>query len=146
MLPRLTLKRTSTLTRHTRLSSSMSTPSSSSPPPSSSSPPAKPPTWSAWRLDPPSAASPTSQTFKADSQLPRLPVPNLDTTLERLRRSCAPLIRNDEQRKALEEKLAAFGKEGGVGRMLQKQLEQRREEPYVSHRFFPFDRKLTPTF
>lgn len=118
MLLRAAHQRTLNLTTLTR-SSSMLSPSSASPPP-----------YHAWRSNPPSATPPDAHTYKADPALPRLPVPDLDTTLQRLARSCSPLA-TETQRRALDDKIRAFGREGGVGQKLQKQLVKRREEPYV---------------
>ncbi|GAA6021226.1 hypothetical protein JCM10207_002580 [Rhodosporidiobolus poonsookiae] len=86
------------------------------------------PAWHTWRINPPSATPQTSTMLK-NQQLPRLPVPDLDSTLDRLRTSCTPLAKDHQQLAALDDKLARFRKEGSVGRKLHKQLQQRRDDP-----------------
>lgn len=63
---------------------------------------------------------PNSQTFSAQASLPRLPVPNLEQTLSKLKESIAPLARSANELAAAEKKIDAFGQ--GVGPELQKRL------------------------
>ncbi|GAA5917870.1 hypothetical protein JCM6882_003748 [Rhodosporidiobolus microsporus] len=86
------------------------------------------PPYASWRLNPPTSTPADSATLKHQQQLPRLPVPPLETTLERLLKSSAPLA-TQQQREDLKRKVEAFKRAGGTGRKLQEQLEQRREDP-----------------
>ncbi|GAA5866276.1 hypothetical protein JCM8547_007226 [Rhodosporidiobolus lusitaniae] len=114
MLPTLQLPRTATRTLVRRFHSS---------------PTSTMPAWSSWRLTPPTATPEQSITLAGQADLPRLPVPSLDTTLDRLERSAALLAETSQQRTQLEDKVAAFRKDGGVGKKLHEKLEKRREDP-----------------
>lgn len=85
------------------------------------------PPWSTWRTAPASATPLTSTTLKNQHLLPRLPVPSLDVTLSKLVESCRPLAKDSNEFKEFARKVVEFGKEGGVGRTLQRRLEERRE-------------------
>ncbi|GAA5942886.1 choline/carnitine O-acyltransferase [Sporobolomyces koalae] len=91
-------------------------------------PAATSPSWTAWRMDPPTATAVSSTMFQNQSKIPRLPVPRLNDTLEQLVRSCTPLAESPEQIKQLEKKVAEFSQVGGIGQRLQKKLEERREQ------------------
>ncbi|ORY45846.1 acyltransferase ChoActase/COT/CPT [Leucosporidium creatinivorum] len=86
------------------------------------------PAWAAWRLDPPSATPLDSTTFRNQAQLPRLPVPPLDVTLAKVLDSCRPLAKDASEFEALKKKVEEFSQQGGVGHVLQKRLEERREQ------------------
>lgn len=86
------------------------------------------PAWADWRLNPPSATPIDSTTFRNQAQLPRLPVPPLDVTLAKVLDSCRPLAKDAAELDALKKKVEQFGEQGGVGGVLQKRLEQRREQ------------------
>ncbi|GAA6045002.1 hypothetical protein JCM8097_004458, partial [Rhodosporidiobolus ruineniae] len=96
-------------------------------------PASSPPPWSTWRLNPPTATPSGSTTLKHQRNLPRLPVPPLDSTLDRLATSCAPLAANPNQLDALKQKVDAFKREGGAGRKLHDALEKRREQPDIQN-------------
>ncbi|KAL8279314.1 hypothetical protein RQP46_008351 [Phenoliferia psychrophenolica] len=87
-----------------------------------------PPPYAAWRLDPPTASPSTSLMYKNQSALPRLPVPPLPATLAKLAKSVAALG-TPEEIQAFKSKMESFAKPGAIGEVLQKRLEERREEP-----------------
>ncbi|GAA5879903.1 hypothetical protein JCM16303_004391 [Sporobolomyces ruberrimus] len=90
-----------------------------------------PPTWQEWRMDPPTATSPTSTTLQNQPRIPRLPVPKLAETLAQLVKSCTPLAQSPDEIEQLKKKVQEFQKEGGVGQKLQERLEARREREGV---------------
>ncbi|XP_072936490.1 carnitine O-acetyltransferase-like isoform X2 [Epargyreus clarus] len=59
--------------------------------------------------------------------LPRLPVPKLDDTLNKYLKTVRPFL-NDEEFTATSKLIKEFGSEGGVGRKLQNLLEKRAEK------------------
>ena len=81
-------------------------------------PETRPPNWK-------SLAPPIPNFAAQQSALPRLPVPPLESTLERLKASLRPLARSDEEYDTVMKKIDEFGREGGVGRALQDKLEER---------------------
>ncbi|GAA5976300.1 hypothetical protein JCM5350_001411 [Sporobolomyces pararoseus] len=91
-------------------------------------PSSTPPAWSEWRMNPPTATASTSTMFQNQPRIPRLPVPALDQTLQQLVRSCTPLAQSPAEIEQLKRKVQEFSKEGGIGRVLQERLEQRREK------------------
>ena len=66
--------------------------------------------------------------LRFEDSLPRLPVPPLEETSARYLKSIHPLLNKDEYA-ASEKAVAAFQKEGGLGRTLQKRLLARRDDP-----------------
>ncbi|SCZ95699.1 BZ3500_MvSof-1268-A1-R1_Chr8-1g09737 [Microbotryum saponariae] len=83
------------------------------------------PRWSEWRLCPPSATPSDSTTFRNQAKLPRLPIPELDLTLDKLVESCRPLAKDENELQELKRKVSVF--RHGLGRKLQQRLVQRRE-------------------
>ncbi|GAA6058396.1 hypothetical protein JCM3770_002472 [Rhodotorula araucariae] len=96
-------------------------------------PPLSPPRWEDWRMNVPTATRQDSKLYRNQGagQLPRLPVPALSDTLARLARSCEPLAQDRTQFDALQAKLEAFARPGGVGDKLQRLLERSRDQPGV---------------
>ncbi|EGN96676.1 hypothetical protein SERLA73DRAFT_184805 [Serpula lacrymans var. lacrymans S7.3] len=76
----------------------------------------RPQNWKAAAPEPPSGTI----TFAAQKNLPRLPVPHLDATIERLKESIRPLALNQHEYAAAEEKIHAFAQ--GKGKELQERL------------------------
>lgn len=74
---------------------------------------------------------PGTITFRDQSSLERLPVPKLDATLAKLRRSLKAIAWNDEEYRISERKVDEFA--NGLGPVLQCRLEERREEPGREH-------------
>lgn len=105
MLRRLTLR----VRPHRAMSSSSTSPVL---------PETRPPNWK-------SIAPPIPNFAAQQRALPRLPVPPLERTLERLKTSLRPLARSDQEYDTVVKKIDEFGKEGGVGRALQDKLEER---------------------
>ncbi|TFK74974.1 carnitine acetyl transferase [Pluteus cervinus] len=68
-------------------------------------------------------AVPTSITFGAQDKLQRLPVPDLHTTLDRLKETLKPIAWSEEELRNVERKIDAFG--AGKGPELHKRLLQR---------------------
>lgn len=66
------------------------------------------PPWSEWRLNPPCAIPSTSQTLAHHDQLPRLPVPDINATREKILNSARPLAKNDAEFDAMKKKLDQF--------------------------------------
>ena len=62
------------------------------------------------------------------STLPRLPLPPLETTLQRLKGSLRPLARSTEEFDSICRKIDDFGCAGGPGPVLQQILIQRKNE------------------
>ncbi|KAK9762383.1 Carnitine O-acetyltransferase mitochondrial, partial [Basidiobolus ranarum] len=58
---------------------------------------------------------------KGQRELPKLPVPDLQETLERYLRSAKPLL-TEEEYKITEQSVREFGKAGGQGELLQRRL------------------------
>ncbi|KAL4062557.1 acyltransferase ChoActase/COT/CPT [Scleroderma citrinum] len=84
-------------------------------------PAARPPNWK-------SVAPPIPNFAAQQTTLPRLPVPPLERTLDRLKTSLRPLARSEEEYSAVVNKIDEFGREGGVGRALQDKLEERQRD------------------
>ncbi|KAG1907808.1 acyltransferase ChoActase/COT/CPT [Suillus fuscotomentosus] len=75
------------------------------------------------------AAAPPIPNFAAQhDSLPRLPVPNLTATLERLKTSLLPLAHSEAEFTAAVKKIDAFGSHAGSGSILQSRLMQRASE------------------
>ncbi|VDB99881.1 unnamed protein product [Peniophora sp. CBMAI 1063] len=74
-----------------------------------------------WKsLAPPLPASGSSSTFSAQATLPRLPVPPLEKTVERLKESLVPLASGEEELRAASAKADEFAR--GLGRELHARL------------------------
>lgn len=58
--------------------------------------------------------------------LPRLPIPPLAVTLDKVLKSAKAVAQNEAEVKELERKISEFGRAGGVGEKLQERLEARR--------------------
>ncbi|KAF5377779.1 hypothetical protein D9757_008057 [Collybiopsis confluens] len=78
-----------------------------------------------WKASAPSAL-PGSETFAAQSSLPKLPVPTLEDTLARLKETLKPIAWTEEEYSAAEAKIDKFG--SGLGPELQNRLLKRRSE------------------
>lgn len=87
------------------------------------------PKWHDWRMNPPTATPVDSVTFRNQQKLPKLPVPELDVTLDKVIKSCEPLAKDKEELEALKAKVQAFREPNGVGRELQRRLEAKRADP-----------------
>ncbi|KAI0042280.1 carnitine acetyl transferase [Auriscalpium vulgare] len=88
-------------------------------------PPApRPSAWKTFAPTPPITTSSTS-TFSRQTSLPRLPVPALPKTLEKLKASLVPLARDATELAAAHIKVDAFG--NGIGPELHKRLETHAE-------------------
>ena len=68
------------------------------------------------------------------TSLPRLPIPPLSATAERVRRYLAPLLHSTEEEKRLEEMLAEYLVAGGEGEALDHELHQLAKVPGVCSR------------
>lgn len=90
-----------------------------------------PPPYASWRLNPPTSTPSSSLTLKNQPLLPRLPVPALAATLDKLVQSTRALG-TEEEVAEVRRKAEEFRQVGGVGEELQKRLEARREQPCVS--------------
>lgn len=88
-----------------------------------------PPTWGVWRSDPAHSIPLDSKTLVNQPALPRLPVPQLQVTLDKVLESCKALAKDDKEWDELRRKVEEFGRKGGVGEVVQGRLEARREEP-----------------
>eukprot|EP01117_Protostelium_nocturnum_P012641 TRINITY_DN4651_c0_g1_i1.p1 TRINITY_DN4651_c0_g1~~TRINITY_DN4651_c0_g1_i1.p1 ORF type:complete len:744 (-),score=195.84 TRINITY_DN4651_c0_g1_i1:63-2294(-) len=70
-----------------------------------------------------------SSTFSKQNQLPRLPIPDLKKTCEKYLRTLEPLL-NEKEFEYSKSCVEEFLKEGGVGEILQRELQERdKEEP-----------------
>jgi hypothetical protein len=116
-LPSRALSLSQSRTRSSRTSSS-----SSSRPMSSSLPKTRPSSWKS--AAPPPLAN--TITFAAQSALPKLPVPELNATLTKLKSSLKPLAWSEEEFKEAERKINEFASKEGT--VLQERLLKRREE------------------
>jgi len=56
---------------------------------------------------------PEVATFANQSRLPRLPVPDLDATIEKFKSTCLPLARTKEEWNAFDKKMTEFRKNAG---------------------------------
>ena len=75
------------------------------------------------------AAAPPIPNFAAQcTSLPRLPVPDLSATLERLRTSLLPLAHSEVEFINASRKIDALGSPAGLGEVLQSRLLQRANE------------------
>ncbi|KAG8943132.1 Carnitine O-acetyltransferase mitochondrial [Tulasnella sp. 424] len=72
-------------------------------------------------------------TFAGQESLPKLPLPELDTTLSTLRRSLKALAWSDNEINEVEGKIREFEKEGGMGRTLHGRLTARRDDVNIKH-------------
>ncbi|PSR72459.1 hypothetical protein PHLCEN_2v11673 [Hermanssonia centrifuga] len=68
------------------------------------------------------------ETFAAQTSLPRLPVPPLVQTLDKLTSTLRPIAYSAEEFQEVKQKILELGKAGGFGETLQKRLEQRASE------------------
>ncbi|KIJ55759.1 hypothetical protein M422DRAFT_240375 [Sphaerobolus stellatus SS14] len=93
----------------------------------SSAPNTAPKNWKALAPPPP----PGTKSFAGQGALPKLPVPPLDATLGKLRKSLKAIAWDAEEYKVAEAKVEAL--ERGLGPELQKRLEARRDEPGREH-------------
>lgn len=75
------------------------------------------PPWAEWRLNPPCAIPSTSQTLAHHDQLPRLPVPDIQATREKILNSARPLAKDDKEFEEMKSKLDEF-----LGSPLAKEL------------------------
>jgi hypothetical protein len=75
-----------------------------------------------------SAAPPIPNFAPQHDSLPRLPVPNLTATLERLKTSLLPLAHSKSEFTDAAKKIDAFGSDAGLGNLLQSRLLQRANE------------------
>lgn len=89
------------------------------------------PSWSEWRLNPPTAIPSDSQTLAHHVNLPKLPVADLKSTAEKVRRSALALAKDDKEFAELEKKLDDFVKAGGLGEQLDKKLKARAAQQYA---------------
>lgn len=71
------------------------------------------------------APLPNTTTFASQDKLPQLPVPTLPDTLVRLKEAIKPFATNNAELFAAERAIDEFGKQGGIGEVLQKRLEER---------------------
>ncbi|KAJ3745338.1 carnitine acetyl transferase [Lentinula detonsa] len=78
-----------------------------------------------WKTSAPTAL-PGSETFAAQSTLPKLPVPALEATLARLKESLKPIAWNETEYHAVVSKIDEFGAE--TGPLLQERLLRRQAE------------------
>jgi carnitine O-acetyltransferase len=88
---------------------------------------AEPPAYSSWRLDPPHANKGHAALYANQNALPKLPVPALDSTLDRLLVNAKAIAKEGEWLE-LERKVRAF-RESGVAQKLQARLEARAKDP-----------------
>jgi len=72
------------------------------------------------------APLPGTQTFAGQTSLSKLPVPELDSTLGKLKESLKPIAWNDGEYAAVLKKIDEFGKD--KGKVLQERLVQRAKE------------------
>lgn len=66
------------------------------------------PSWSDWRLNPPCAIPSTSQTLAHHDQLPRLPVPDIQATREKILNSAKPLAKDEKEFEEMKRQLDEF--------------------------------------
>lgn len=71
---------------------------------------------------------PATPTFQHQSSLQQLPVPSLSSTLNTLKESLKPLSHSSEEYESAIAKIDEFGKQGGLGEVLQQRLEKRKSE------------------
>ena len=79
-------------------------------------------TVASWKTKAPTSL-PNTLTFAAQSSLPKLPVPALADSLTRLKESLRPLAWTQEELLAAGRKIDEFGGPTGMGRTLQRRLE-----------------------
>ena len=84
-----------------------------------------PDNWKSLAPFPPTSLQP--QTYAHQDALPHLPVPPLAQTLEKLKKSLHAMKISEEEMNEVERKIEAFGAPGGVGEVLQRRLEEKRE-------------------
>ncbi|KAG8985626.1 Carnitine O-acetyltransferase mitochondrial, partial [Tulasnella sp. 427] len=72
-------------------------------------------------------------TFAGQANLPKLPLPELETTLSTLRQSVKSLSWNEDEIKTVEKKIREFEKAGALGRALHKRLVARRDDVNIRH-------------
>ena len=87
----------------------------------------RPPNWKARAPFPPVG----NITYAEQASLPTLPVPALQSTLQKLKTSLKPLAKNAEEYNAALKKIDAFA--AGEGPTLQRRLEARAAEPGREH-------------
>jgi hypothetical protein len=88
------------------------------------------PSWKEWRLNPPCAIPTDSITLSHHDQLPRLPVPDLAATREKVLNSAKPLAKNEEEFKEMQKKLDDF-LHSPLAKELNDALVARSKDPWV---------------
>lgn len=94
------------------------------------------PSWTEWRLNPPTAIPSDSQTLSHHAELPKLPVASLQSTADKIRRSAKALAKSDKEYDELCRKLDDFLAPGGAGEKLDKKLRARAAQQWVVVRLY----------
>lgn len=72
---------------------------------------------------------PNTTTFAHQDALPRLPVPDFESTLTKLEKSLKPLAHNPQELDIARSKIQALGAQGGFGRTLHERLLAHANDP-----------------
>lgn len=75
----------------------------------------------------------TTSTFARQADLPKLPLPEFDATIGKLKKSLKALAWSEEEWRRTERKIDDFAKAGGVGRTLQERLKARKDSEGMKH-------------
>lgn len=79
----------------------------------------------------------TRHTLYHQDSLPKMPVPSLQTTLKEYVSSIRPLL-TDAEYSASKKRVENFGKEGGMGEVLQERLEARTKDPEIKNWLYEY--------
>lgn len=77
------------------------------------------------------------RTLCYQDSLPKMPVPSLQMTLEKYALSIRPLLTDAEYRVSTK-RIDDFGKQGGIGEVLQKRLEARSKDPEIKNWLYEY--------
>lgn len=75
----------------------------------------------------------SSTTFARQDSLPKLPLPEFDVTVSKLKRSLKALAWSEDEWRRTERKIDDFAKQGGAGRVLQERLKARKDQEGMRH-------------
>ncbi|PVG04926.1 carnitine acetyl transferase [Serendipita vermifera] len=81
-----------------------------------------------WKTLAPFPQNGNAHTYSEQENLPHLPVPPLAQTLAKLKQSVKAMARDEKEYEETVKKIDEFGKSGGIGEVLHRRLEERREK------------------
>jgi carnitine O-acetyltransferase len=81
-----------------------------------------------WKTLAPFPSNSNAHTYSQQENLPHLPVPPLEQTISKLKQSVKAMARDEKEYEETVKRIDEFGKSGGIGEVLHRRLEERREK------------------